>query len=105
MRCEGFVYIFVRPENLPVNMPGLYGMATCTWRRKSLGGHSHCKFYAEVRRKDGEDYEPDSLAIMQASLDRHLKNVGRPYSILRDRQFQLFSYYPNCILMYNIINT
>ena len=26
---------------------------------------------------------------MQASLDRHLKNLGRPYSILRDRQFQL----------------
>ena len=28
---------------------------------------------------------------MQTSLDRHLKNVGRPYSILCDRQFQLFS--------------
>ena len=27
---------------------------------------------------------------MQASLDRHFKNLGRPYSILRDRQFQLF---------------
>ena len=50
-----------------------------------------CKFYAELRRKDGEEYEPDSLAVMQASLDRHLKNVGRPYSILCDRQFQLFS--------------
>ena len=47
-----------------------------------------CKFYAEVRRKDGEEYEPDSLVVMQASLDRHLKSVGRPYSILRDRQFQ-----------------
>ena len=28
---------------------------------------------------------------MQTSLDRHLKNVSRPYSILCDRQFQLFS--------------
>ena len=64
-----------------------------------------CKFYAEVRRKDGEEYEPDSLAVMQASLDRHLKNVGRPYSILCDRQFQLFSYYPYFILVYNIIDT
>ena len=64
-----------------------------------------CKFYAEVRRKDGEEYEPDSLAIIQASLDRHLENVGRPYSTLRDNQFQLFSYYPNSILVYNIINT
>ena len=64
-----------------------------------------CKFYAEVRRKDGEEYDPDSLAIMQTSLDRHLENVGRPYSTLRDHQFQLFSYYPNSILAYNIINT
>ena len=32
-----------------------------------------CKFYTEVRRKDGKEYEPDNLAIMQASLDRHLK--------------------------------
>ena len=36
-----------------------------------------CKFYAEVRRKAGEEYEPDSLAVMQALLD------GRPYRILR----------------------
>ena len=64
-----------------------------------------CKFDAELRRKDGEEYEPDSLAIMQASLDRHLKNVGRLYSILYDRQFQLFSDYPYFILVYNIINT
>ena len=42
---------------------------------------------------------------MQASLDRHLRNADRPYSVLRDRQFQLFSYYPNYILIYNIINT
>ena len=48
-----------------------------------------CKFFAEVRKKDGEEYEPDSLAVMQASLDRHLENLGRPYSVLRDRQFQL----------------
>ena len=64
-----------------------------------------CKFYAELRRKDGEEYEPDSLAVMQASLDRHLENVGRPYSILCDRQFQLFSCYPYFVLVYNIINT
>ena len=32
------------------------------------------KFYAEVRAKKGEDYEPDSLKVMQAALDRHLKN-------------------------------
>ena len=31
-----------------------------------------CKLYAEVRRKDGKEYEPYSLAVMQASLARHL---------------------------------
>jgi len=29
-------------------------------------------FYAEVKNKDGEDYEPDSLRVMQTALDRHL---------------------------------
>ena len=29
-----------------------------------------CKFYAEDRRKDGEEYEPDSLAIPLA-----IKNI------------------------------
>ena len=27
------------------------------------------QFYAEVRNKDGEDYEPDSLRVMIAALD------------------------------------
>ena len=32
-------------------------------------------FYAEVNNKKGEDYEPESLKVMMASLDRHL-NIG-----------------------------
>ena len=28
VKCEGFVYIFARPENLPVNTPGLYEFRT-----------------------------------------------------------------------------
>jgi hypothetical protein len=35
-----------------------------------------------IRR--GEEYEPESLAVMQAALDRQLKKCGRTYSILRD---------------------
>lgn len=31
------------------------------------------QFYAEVRNKDGEDCEPDSLRVMIAALDRYLK--------------------------------
>ena len=46
-----------------------------------------CRFFAEIRKKDGQDNEPESLAVMQCSLDRHLKNCGRNYSILRDREF------------------
>ena len=28
------------------------------------------KFFAEIRKKDGSEYEPDSLRVMLASLDR-----------------------------------
>ena len=45
------------------------------------------QFYATVRKQDGSDYEPDSLRVMVASLDRHLKENGFKYSILRDREF------------------
>ena len=50
-------------------------------RRNSL------PFFAEIRKKDGDEYEPESLAVMQCSLDHHFKNCGRNYSILRDREF------------------
>ena len=49
------------------------------------------QFYAEVRNKDGEDYEPDSLRVMIAALDRHLKEHGYKQSIIRDREFSLQS--------------
>ena len=34
-----------------------------------------------------EDYEPESLEVIMASLDRHLKNKGCTLSILSDRGF------------------
>ena len=45
------------------------------------------QFYAEVRNKDGEDYEPDSLLVMIAALDRHLKENGYKLSIIREWEF------------------
>lgn len=39
------------------------------------------------QEKNGTDYEPNSLASMQASIDRFLKESGYPYSILNDRAF------------------
>ena len=40
-----------------------------------------------MRKKDGSDYEPDSLRVMIASLDRHLKETGSNISIAEDREF------------------
>ena len=45
------------------------------------------QFSAEVRKERGEDYEPDSLRVMQAALERHLKSKLYPKSIIRDREF------------------
>ena len=46
------------------------------------------QFYAEVRKKRGESYEPESLKVMMASLDRYLRERNYPYSIIKDRQFE-----------------
>ena len=46
------------------------------------------KFYAEVKKKkDGDDYEPESLKIMQSAIERHLKDKNYPLSIVRSREF------------------
>ena len=45
------------------------------------------QLYAEVRKESGEDYEPDSLRVMQAALERHLKSKLYPKSIIKDREF------------------
>ena len=44
-------------------------------------------FFAKVNNKKGEDYEPESLKVMMASLDRHLENKGCTRSIVRDWEF------------------
>ena len=45
------------------------------------------RFYAEIKNKHGEDYEPESLKVMITSLDRRLKNKGYKLSIIRYREF------------------
>ena len=45
------------------------------------------KFYAEVENKNGQDYEPDSLRVMIAALNRHLREQQYPLSIVKDREF------------------
>jgi len=45
------------------------------------------KFYVEIRKKDDTDYEPDSLRVMQAAIDRYLRNKNYPVSIITGREF------------------
>ena len=45
------------------------------------------QFYAELRKENGQDYEPDSLKGTQAALDRHLRSQYYLKSILRDTEF------------------
>ena len=42
-------------------------------------------FYAKLVKSDGTDYEPESLRVMIACLDRHLREHGATYSILKDK--------------------
>ena len=44
-------------------------------------------FYVELRKVDGEEYEPDSLKIMLAGLEQHLKEKNFPVSIIHGREF------------------
>ena len=44
-------------------------------------------FFAEVKTKNGTDYEPISLASIQAGIDRYLKDTGYIHSILTSREF------------------
>ena len=46
-----------------------------------------CKFYGEVRKKDGTDYEPNCLRVMQSGLHRHLLHKHYPKSIISDIEF------------------
>ena len=46
------------------------------------------QFYAEIRKEDGTEYEPDSLRVMLAALDRHFKENGAEYSLLKDKAFE-----------------
>ena len=47
------------------------------------------KFYAEVKNKNGEYYEPDSLRVMTAAFNRHLKDKQYPLSIVKDSSKQV----------------
>ena len=45
-------------------------------------------FFAEINKKDCKDYEPSSLAAMQSSIDRYLRESNYKCTILNSRCFQ-----------------
>ena len=45
------------------------------------------RFYSEVRKQNDKEYEPDSLRVMQAALQRHLSSCKYPKNILKDTEF------------------
>ena len=45
------------------------------------------RFYAELRKRNGKNYEPDSLRVMQAALHRHLVEKRYNGDILNDVAF------------------
>ena len=68
----------------------------CKARNINVNMESYCpqaldgllnKFYVEIRKKDGTDYEPDSLRVMQAAIDRYLRHNNYPVSIITSREF------------------
>ena len=46
-------------------------------------------FFAEIQRNDSKNYEPESLKVMQVSLDRYLQDKGCTCSILKDGNFTI----------------
>ena len=39
-------------------------------------------FFVSLKKKNGEDYEPNSLTAFQRSIDRHLREKGVEVSII-----------------------
>ena len=49
--------------------------------------HSPCRFFMDVRKKDGGEYEPVSLTSVQRSIKRYLNDSGSNINILKDKEF------------------
>ena len=45
-------------------------------------------FFGELRKKNGKDYEPDSLGVMQASIQWYLSEKKCGVNILSDVEFE-----------------
>ena len=43
-----------------------------------------CRYFAEVRKQDGSEYEPDCFRVMLAAMDRKLLEVKYPKSVKKE---------------------
>ena len=50
--------------------------------------HLLCKFFMNIRKKNGQEYEPDSISGFQRSIQRYLSEKGSPINILKDKDFE-----------------
>ena len=55
---------------------------------KDLNLHM-CRFFMEIKKKDGEQYEPRTLISFHRSLQRYLNDHGSTLNIFKDQQFSL----------------
>ena len=46
-----------------------------------------CSFFKDLRKKDGSDYEPDTVSSFQKSIQRHITEQKLPFNILKDDAF------------------
>ena len=44
-------------------------------------------FFTELKKQDGQDYEPNSLCSMQASIDIYLCEHGYMHSVFKAKEF------------------
>ena len=50
--------------------------------------HLLCKFFVNIRKKNGQEYEPDSISGFQRSIQRYLSEKGSNVNILKDKDFE-----------------
>ena len=58
------------------------------YNAKELSSH-FSRFFAEIRKSDGSEDEPDTLRVMLAVLDRHLRQNESKISIAKDKEFMV----------------
>ena len=49
--------------------------------------HLLCKFFMNIQKKNGEEYEPDTISGFQRSIQRYLSEKGSSVNILKDKDF------------------